>query len=294
MTTPTRPTALVTGASRGIGRGIALALAEAGYDVGVNYASSQPEALAVADACRAAGVRADAMHADVGDISDIEALFANFLGRFGHLDLLVNNAGIGLKVPFLETTEEQYDRVMDVNLRGVFFCTQAAARAMVARGQGGVIINNTSIHQEIQHPNTSVYGPAKAALEKFTRHAALELAPYGIRVNAVAPGATITQEGLEATPHWKLVRSRIPLGRHGLPEDVARAVVFLASEQASYITGASLTIDGGAVLPAGLLSAYTPGPEPCTPDGAVRKGACGGRPTTLSARHGSRAAWTPS
>lgn len=262
MTTPTRPTALVTGASRGIGRGIALALAEAGYDVGVNYASSQQEALEVAKGCRAAGAQAEALPADVGDIPALKGLLAAFLERFGHLDLLVNNAGIGLKVPFLETTEEQYDRVMDVNLRGVFFCTQMAAQAMIARGQGGVIINNTSIHREIQYPNTSVYGPAKAALEKFTRHAALELAPHGIRVNAVAPGATITQEGLDTTPHWRLVRTRIPLGRHGLPEDVAQAVVFLASEQASYITGASLTIDGGAVLPAGLLSPYTPGPEP--------------------------------
>ncbi len=260
MSAPTRPTALVTGASRGIGRGITLALAEAGYDVGVNYASSETEALAVAEACRAAGAQTEALPADVGDTPALHGLFATFLERFGHLDLLVNNAGIGLKVPFLETSEDQYDRVMDVNLRAVFFGTQMAARAMIARGQGGVIINNTSIHREIQYPNTSVYGPAKAALEKFTRHAALELAPYGIRVNAVAPGATITREGLETDPHWRLVCSRIPLGRHGLPEDIARAVVFLASEEASYITGASLTIDGGAVLPAGLLSPYTPGP----------------------------------
>lgn len=265
MTVLPRPTALVTGASRGIGRGIALALAEAGYDVGVNYASSRQVALEVADACRAAVARAEALLADVGDTRDIEGLFAAFLERFGYLDLLVNNAGIGLKVPFVETTQEQYDRVMDVNLRGVFFCTQAAARAMIARGKGGVIINNTSIHREIQYPNTSVYGPAKAALEKFTRHAALELAPHGIRVNAVAPGATKIRESQDTDPHSMLVRSRIPLGRHGLPEDVARAVVFLASGYASYITGASLTIDGGAVLPAGLISPYAPGPEPSTP-----------------------------
>jgi len=270
MRTPSRPTALVTGASRGIGRAIALALAEAGYDVGVNYASSQKEAIEVADACRAAGAQAEALRADVGDTAAIKGLFAAFLERFGHLHLLVNNAGIGLKVPFMETTEEQYDRVMHVNLRGVFFCTQMAARAMIARGQGGVIINNTSIHHEIQYPCTSVYGPAKAAVEKLTRHTALELAPHGIRVNAVAPGATVNREGTETDPYWQLVRSRIPLGRHGLPEDVARAVVFLASEDASYITGASLTIDGGAVLPAGLLSPYTPGPEPPSSPGPGR------------------------
>ena len=261
MSTPTRPAALVTGASRGIGRAIALALAEAGYDVGVNYASSQKEALAVADACRTAGAQAEALPADVGDTPAVRGLFAAFLERFGHLDLLVNNAGVGLKVPFLEITEEQYDHVMDVNLRGVFFCTQMAARAMIASGQGGVIINNTSIHGEIQYPHTSVYGPAKAAVEKLTRHAALELAPHGIRVNAVAPGATVNREGTETDPYWQLVRGRIPLGRHGLLEDVARVVVFLASADASYITGASLTIDGGAVLPAGLLSPYTPGPD---------------------------------
>lgn len=264
MSVTARRTALVTGASRGIGRGIALALAEAGYDVGVNYASSSQGALEVVEACRAVGGDAEAFLADVGCTAAIDALLTAFLERFGHLDLLVNNAGIGLKVPFLETTQEQYDRVMDVNLRGAFFCTQMAARAMVERGKGGVIINNTSIHQEIQYPNTSVYGPAKAALEKFTRHVALELAPYGIRVNAVAPGATRTHEDQDSNPHWRLVCSRIPLGRHGLPEDVARAVVFLASEEASYVTGACLTIDGGAVLPAGLISPYTPGPESMT------------------------------
>lgn len=264
MTITNRPTALVTGASRGIGSGIALALAEAGYDVGVNYASSRQEAREVAEACRAVGARAEPLPADVGNTKDIEGLFAAFLERFGHLDLLVNNAGIALKVPFLETTPAQYDRLMAVNLRGVFFCTQAAARAMIAHGKGGGIINNTSIHREIQFPNTSIYGPAKAALEKFTRHAALELAPFGIRVNAVAPGCTKVRDNEDAEPRGNLLRSRIPLGRYGMPADVAHAVVFLASEKASYITGASLIIDGGAVLPAGLISPYTPGPEPST------------------------------
>jgi len=261
MTASSRPAALITGASRGIGRGIALALAEAGYDVGINYVSSKPAAHDVAEACRGRGARAEIFHADVGNTSAIARLFETFVARFGRVDLLVNNAGISLKVPFLETSEEQYDSIMATNLKSVFFCTQAAARVMIERGTRGVIINNSSIHREVQLPASSVYGPVKAALEKFTRHAALELAPYGIRVNAVTPGCTKVRGNEDTDPRGSLLRSRIPLGRYGLPEDVAHAVVFLASEKASYITGASLIIDGGAVLPAGLLSRYTPGPE---------------------------------
>jgi NAD(P)-dependent dehydrogenase (short-subunit alcohol dehydrogenase family) len=242
-----RKRALVTGAGRNIGRAIALHLAEVGYDVGVHYRSSEEGARDVCRRAEEVGARAIPLGGDIRNIDAIDAMFHQFVEAFGGIDLLVNNAGITRYRPFLEVTEELWHEVVDTDWKGSFFCAQRAARAMVEQGGGGVIINISSNQQDGCWPHANVYGPTKAALAKFTRNAALELAPHGIRVNAVAPGYTA-----EPGTHRRLrshIESRLPIGRFVEPVEVARAVAYLASDAAAAITGACLTIDGGALLP---------------------------------------------
>ena len=180
--------ALVTGAGRGIGRAIATALADDGWDVGVNYCQSEGPAREVCDLISAAGRTSLPLKADVGNVDQIAAMFAEFLDCFGKIDLLVNNAGITKFQSILETTPELWDEITNTDWKGAYFCTQQAAREMIKNGTNGVIVNITSVHQVLNFPIASVYGSTKAALNKFTQHAALELAPHGIRVNAIAPG----------------------------------------------------------------------------------------------------------
>lgn len=250
-------TALVTGASRGIGREIALALASEGCAVGVNYNTSPKEAEKVCAIIQERGGQAAALKADVADRIERKYMFDAFLDQFGNIDILINNAGITRYKPFMMVKEEDFLEVMDLDWRGTYFCTQRAAKEMAAAGRGGSIVNVVSVLYEINFPYASVYGPAKAAVEKFTRQAALELSPYGIRVNAVSPG-TIKSDVLqnpEYTPRQKALASRIPFGKLGTPADVANAVCFLVSDRASYITGTNLFVDGGAHLPAVLDNA---------------------------------------
>lgn len=254
-----RKVALVTGSSRGIGRATAVAFARAGYDLCINYLSSKGEALEVCEEIRAMGRQALAVQADVGSLPDLQALIAHTVGMLGGIDVLVNNAGITEYLPFLECTEALWERISNTDWKGAFFATQYAAREMIRLGRKGVVVNITSIHQRSNFPIANVYGPTKAALTKFTEHAALELAPYGIRVVAIAPGCTKIREGEDETPRGKQLKSRIPLGRYASCEEIAKAVVWIASEDAAYITGTSLTIDGGCVLPAHLDSVYVPG-----------------------------------
>ena len=249
-----RKIALVTGAGRGIGKGIAIQLARAGYDLAIHYATTQEGAKDTAEKCRALGARAELFQADIRHVDQIHAMFNAFEAAFDHLDLMVNNAGITRFQPFLEATEEMFDRVVGTDLRGTYFCAQAAARSMVAKGIKGVIVNISSNHALGCWPIASFYAAAKAGVDKMGKNIAMELAPYGIRVVTVAPGYTHIPEndrpGAGERPAWiDAISRRIPGGRVAEPEEIGAAVVFLASEAAGYITGTTLNIDGGALLP---------------------------------------------
>ncbi|MBQ8953508.1 MAG: SDR family oxidoreductase [Clostridia bacterium] len=249
-----RKIALVTGAGRGIGKGIALRLARAGYDLGIHYATTEEGAKDTAEKCRALGARAELFQADIRHVNEIRAMFEAFFKAFGHIDLLVNNAGITRFQPFLEATEEMFDTVVNTDLRGTYFCAQAAARNMVANGVKGVIINISSNHALGCWPIASFYAAAKAGVDKLGKNIAMELAPYGIRVVTVAPGYThIPENDRPMTPEREERLSafyrRIPGGRFAEPWEIGEAVVFLASDSAGYITGTTLNIDGGALLP---------------------------------------------
>ena len=188
-------TALVTGSSKGIGRAIVIELAKSGYDVCINCSNSLVEAELVKDICIEFGVKAIVVKANIATSEGRKVLFDKFFKVYDHIDVLVNNAGITRMIPFFETSEEIFDDVMNLDLKGSYFCSQYAAKKMVEKGTKGVIVNITSIHQEIQFPFASVYGPCKAALLKFTKSIALELAKFGIRVVAVAPGCTLNDPG---------------------------------------------------------------------------------------------------
>ena len=237
--------ALVTGASKGIGRGIAVGLAAAGWDVGVNYHQDRNGAQATASAIGDAGRRAWLLPADVGRADQVRAMFQQLGDQAGPLDLMVNNAGVQNFAPLLELKEDDWDRVIRTNLRGTFLCTQHAARLMRDR-DGGVIINIGSGANKVPFPGLSAYCASKGGIETLTRVAAVELGRYGIRVNCVAPGCVEIERTRQEDADYACTWSRLtPAGRIGQVEDVADAVVFLAGEQATFITGHTLSVDGG-------------------------------------------------
>jgi NAD(P)-dependent dehydrogenase (short-subunit alcohol dehydrogenase family) len=237
--------ALVTGASKGVGRGIALGLAAAGWDVVVNYHSDEPGARATAADVRAANRRAWTMQADVGDGRQVRAMFAEIQKQIGRLDLLVNNAGVQTWSPLLKLREEDWDRTIRTNLKGCFLCTQQAALLMRAGGDGS-IINIGSGANKAPFPNLVDYCASKGGIEILTRVAAVELGPLGIRVNCVAPGTIEVERTKREAPDYADTWARLtPLRRIGQPSDVADAVVFLASDAARFITGQTLYVDGG-------------------------------------------------
>lgn len=244
--------ALVTGAGRGIGRAIALRLAEAGAAVAVVDLDGGL-ALAVTEEIRVAGGTAEPVPADVSDEPAVTAAVRTCVDTLGGLDVLVNNAGIFPARAMLEMAAAEFDRVLAVNLRGVFLCTREAARAMVGHGAGGVIVNVTSI--DALHPamvGLAHYDASKHGMWGFTKNVALELATHGIRVNAVAPGGVLTEGvremGAGSDDVLKAFTARIPMHRMGEPDEIARAVLFLASDLSSYMTGAQVVVDGGALL----------------------------------------------
>lgn len=245
-----RKCALVTGASSGIGKGIARVLAENGYDVGINFNQNEAGARDTLGQVEMCGARGVLLQADVADMRQNEALAASFLDAFGRVDLLVNNAGITRAKPFLKVDEALFDAVLGIDLKGSFFLTQHIARRMVSDKTAGRIVNITSNHQQGCWPGSTVYAASKAALMKFTQNCAMELAPYQITVNAIAPGYTVIERMGDYQIRYAGPLSRIPLKRFLTPEEVGHAVVYLASEQAGYITGTCLTMDGGALLPA--------------------------------------------
>jgi len=240
--------ALVTGGSRGIGRGICLALAKQGADVAVNYRSNEAEAQAVVSEIKAMGRQAFAVQADVSSAESVAKMFAEVKSRWGKLDILVNNAGIVKFANFEEVTEEDWDQILDVNLKGQFLCAKEAVRLM---GPGGKIINIASIasggvgigFRQIAH-----YTASKGGVVALTENLALELGPKGINVNAIAPGVIETDMTKGLTTDEKTsagLLARIPKGRFGKPEDIGVAAAFLASDEADYITGTVLYVDGG-------------------------------------------------
>ncbi|MDG4791733.1 glucose 1-dehydrogenase [Micromonospora sp. WMMD1102] len=249
--------ALVTGASRGIGRGIALGLAAAGADVAVNYhVPARPEfgrdnagdATAVTDEIAALGRRALAIEADVSDGVAVQRMVDQVVTEFGRLDILVNSAGICPFHDFLTMPEALWDRVHEVNLKGAFLCSQAAARAMAAAGRGGRIIGISSISALVGGGQQAHYTPTKAGMHSLMQSMAIALGPHGITCNSIMPGAIATDINRDdwSDPDKRAyLDQRIPLGRFGEPDDIAGPAVFLASDAARYVTGASLLVDGG-------------------------------------------------
>src|SRR4051812_20477338 len=239
------PTALVTGASRGIGKEIALELARNGYRVAVNYYNDPPAQVeaAMAEIC-AVSSDALAVQADIRSSSQVTAMFEKVIASFVKLDLLVNNAGVQTWKPLLEVSEEEWDLVVDTNLKGCFLCTQQAARHMKEHG-GGSIVNLGSGCNKLAFPSLVAYTASKGGIEMFTKEAAVELGQYGIRVNCIAPGSIESERTRQEDPDYAGTWSKLtPLGRVGTAADIAPAVVFLASPGASFISGQTIWIDG--------------------------------------------------
>ena len=241
-------TALVTGASRGIGRAIALCLAAEGARVAINYAGNVKAAEEVKAAIEAAGGTAILCQADIADSAAVEAMVANVVKEFGTIDILVNNAGITRDTLLMRMKDEDFAKVLDTNLKGVFYCTKAVSKLMMKK-RSGRIVNMASVVGLVGNAGQTNYAAAKAGVIGFSKAAAKELASRGITVNVVAPGfiGTDMTAGLPESVKEKMLTD-IPLGRMGEPEDVASAVLFLASDQASYITGQVVNVDGGMVM----------------------------------------------
>jgi glucose 1-dehydrogenase len=258
--------ALVTGSSQGIGQSIVLRLAELGADVVINYRShpeGAEETLAkvqeMGKKCYMAQCPADqdkqrtiaqghTIQADLGSVTEVRQLIAESIAHFGKLDILVNNAGIEKHAPFWDVTEEDYDSVLNVNLKGVFFATQVFVQHLIKTKRTGKIINISSVHEDLPFPNFAAYCVSKGGMKMLTRNLAVELGSLGITINNVAPGAIetpINTQLLNNLEKLEALLNNIPLRRLGKPKDVASVVAFLASEDAGYITGSTFFVDGG-------------------------------------------------
>jgi glucose 1-dehydrogenase len=249
--------AIVTGSDSGIGRGIAIELAKEGASVVINYAHAKDKAEEVRQtASQYNGGRVFVVQADVSQYQQAMGLIQQTVDHFGKLDIMVNNAGMEIHSPFLDVTEEQYDRVLSIDLKGTFFCAQAAAREMVKRNIPGRIINISSVHEDLAMPQNVPYCCAKGGMRMLTRTICLELAPHNITVNNIGPGAIDTpiDADVKADPQkWNALMSEIPLHRMGQPEEIGKLAVYLASDAASYVTGATYFIDGGLMRYTGAV-----------------------------------------
>jgi glucose 1-dehydrogenase len=243
--------ALITGADSGIGQGIALRFAESGADVMIGYYSDRPGAEKTADMVRSMGRQAHIVQGDVGDPVAVERMFTTHDEAFGCIDILVNNAGMGINGAIVDLPFESWERVIRTNLHGPFLTTQQAARRMVDRGQGGRIINISSVHEEACTVMGSSYNASKAGLRNLTRTAAVELGSHGITVNDIAPGMILTPMNHIAVNNETYLRNaeaQIVMRRAGLPADIANMALFLASDAGSYCTGSTHFVDGGWML----------------------------------------------
>jgi glucose 1-dehydrogenase len=240
--------ALVTGGDSGIGHAICLALAQAGAAVIINYHHNQAAAQATADAVNATGGRALVAQGDVSHLADLTALVTQTVQAFGRLDVMINNAGLETRTGILDTTEQQFNEVIGVDLKSAFFGTQCAAKQMLAQGQGGRIINISSVHEDWPMPGNIAYCCAKGGMRMLTRTAGLELAPHGITVVGVGPGAVDTpiNSGTLSDPQQRArLQAAIPLGRVAEPGDIAHLIVWLSGDEASYLNATTVFIDGG-------------------------------------------------
>jgi NAD(P)-dependent dehydrogenase (short-subunit alcohol dehydrogenase family) len=244
--------ALVTGAGRGIGRGIAEVFAEQGAEVAVNDIEITPEgASSVVEWIRSRGRRAIAVQADVSDRSAVESMFEKVWSEFGHIDILVNNAGIETIVPLVEMTDQQWERVTNVNLRGPWLCSQVFCRRVISDGRKGNIVNIGSIQSAKILPGRTHYAPSKLAIEALTRNTSAEMMPFGIRVNCIHPGFIATDMTawiLKDSNILSSIVAQISAGRPGEPRDIGNVVAFFASDQSSYVTGQSIHVDGGWIM----------------------------------------------
>lgn len=248
--------AVVTGAATGIGQAIAITMAREGASVVVDYVGKPGAADDTIHQIESAGGKALAVEADVSQPDQVANLVGQAVSTFGKLDIFVNNAGIEYKHPITEFPLDQWNKIIAVNLTGPFLCTQAAAKQMIAQGGSGRIINISSIHQDLPMPTNAPYCASKGGLRMLMRTVAVELAPHGITVNNIGPGAVYTpiDADIQANPEMeKALMAEIPLGRWGKPEEIANLAVFLASDDAGYITGSTYYIDGGMLRQAGSL-----------------------------------------
>lgn len=241
---------LITGAQQGIGAAMATEFAAAGADIAVNWLDDEAAAARVADEVRGRGRRAILLKADIADIGAVRSMVSAVEQQLGPIDVLINNAGVFPRVGFLDMTESDWDHVLDVNLKGACFCAQAVAKPMVLAGRPGVIVNLTSGAAFRSSPRGVHYVASKGGVLSMTRALALELAPYRIRVNAIAPGLTDTAQPRYGSTEAELAETAraIPLGRMARPEEIARAAVFLASDDAGFVTGQTLHVNGGSYL----------------------------------------------
>lgn len=249
--------ALITGASSGIGKAIAIEMGQQGASVIVNYIGNSHAANEVVKTIEQAngGSRAFAIQADVSKQADVAAMVFQTISKWGQLDVLVNNAGVEKEAPFLEKTEHEWDKIINVNLKGAFLCAQLAAREMAKRRRG-TIINISSVHEDLPFPGYAAYCASKGGLRMLCRDLALELGKYNIHVVNVAPGAIntpINEKTMRDPEKVVALKREIPLGRVGEPSEVAKLVCFLASDDGSYVTGTTVVIDGGLMHQTGSL-----------------------------------------
>ncbi|GAQ26296.1 MULTISPECIES: 3-oxoacyl-[acyl-carrier-protein] reductase [Tepidanaerobacter] len=239
---------LVTGGSKGIGRSICIEFAKNGADIALNYSSDEKAAVQTAEEIRKLGAKVETFKTDVSDFQQVEKMVKDIYDKFGRIDILVNNAGITKDALLLRMTEKEWDKVIDVNLKGVFNTSKACVRYMLKQKQGGRIINISSIVGIYGNAGQTNYAAAKAGIIGFTKSLAKELGSRDITVNAIAPGFIRTDMTLSLLQKDSDISKNIPLKRLGNPEDVAKTAAFLASEDASYITGQVIAVDGGLTL----------------------------------------------
>jgi glucose 1-dehydrogenase len=244
----TGKTALVTGSNQGIGQAIALRLAEEGADLIIDYVTHPETAAETVESIRKLGRRAVAVQGDISKVADTQRMVAESVKALGGLDILVNNAGVERHASFWEVTEADYDLVLDINLKGAFFTTQAFVRHRMEVKQPGKVINLSSVHEDLPFPHFTSYCASKGGMKMVMRNLSIELAPYGITINNIAPGAIETPINtalLHDPVKLKALLDNIPLARLGKTSDVAGVAAFLASADADYITGATIVVDGG-------------------------------------------------